>query len=76
MGLNPPLSVWVVYDHPRDMPERVVARRHEVHAGRSLPTPDVVAGDTLNDVRHMLPPGLHCLQRDPCDDPRIVEVWL
>lgn len=72
-----PLSFWVVYDHPRDMPDRVVARRHECHIGGcSWPTADVVVGDTVSAVRERLPRGLVCLPRHPRDEPHIVETWL
>lgn len=74
------LSMWVIYDHPNDMPEQVVARRHEV--GGPIrepfhgPTGDYVTGDTVEAVRGLLPPGLHCMPRTPWDEPQIVEVWL
>lgn len=75
MGMSA-LSMWVVYDHPRDMPEQVVARRHEVRGPLSGPTSDYVTGDTVEAVRGLLPPGLHCMPRTPWDEPQIVEVWL
>jgi len=74
------LSLWVVYDHPFDMPEHVVARRHQVDAnGLAVETPNMIVGDTLEDVREQLPAGLRMIPpelRDPNDDPNIVEVWL
>lgn len=81
MGLNDALasllSMWVVYDHPLDMPEHnIVARRHEVHATGPLATKDVLVGHTLQAVRDQLPRGLARLPRALEDDPTIVEVWL
>ena len=32
--------------------------------------------DTIEGVRRFLPHGLHRLERDPRDDPPVVEVWL
>lgn len=70
------LSMWVVYDHPRDMPDHFVARRHEVHPRGPVPTGDVIKGNTLGEVRARLPPGLYRMPRDPNDEPQIVEVWM
>ncbi len=75
MGLSS-LSMWVIYDRPRDMPKQVVARRHEIRGPLHGPTSDYVTGDTVESVRGLLPPGLHRMPRAPCDEPQIVEVWL
>ena len=73
------LSMWVIYDHPLDMPEHnIVARRHEVHSDVPFETKDVLVGRTLQAVRDQLPRGLSRFPRDPTtpDDPKIIEVWL
>jgi hypothetical protein len=71
------LSMWVVYDHPIDMPEHFVARMHEVlESGASVATSNVIVADSLAAVRRALPPGLARIPRYPADDPNIVEVWL
>jgi hypothetical protein len=31
---------------------------------------------SLDELRGMLPEGLHCLPREPCDEEPIVETWL
>lgn len=72
----PPLSMWVIYDHPEDLPGHVVARRHEVTACGAEPTNDVLLGDTVDAVRDRLPRGLFRLPRNPRDARHIVEVWL
>jgi hypothetical protein len=75
-GLNL-LSVWTVYDHPKDYPDSWVARRHEVRAGgQTVATMDAVFGTSLDDVRAKLPPDLYCLPRQPDDEPHIVESWI
>lgn len=79
MGLSDALlSMWVIYDHPSDMPEHVVARRHEVHATGPTPTDDLILGPNLRAVRAQLPQGLDCLPRaeDTDDESHIIEVWL
>lgn len=73
------LSVWAVYEKPKDYPCNWVARRHEVRGGVSTPTLDVIVSLSLADVRGCLlaeEPGLVCLQRHPDDDPVIIETWI
>jgi len=74
-----PLSIWTVYDHPRDYPEHVVARRWRITAGNAFPTADVRLFADLSAAQEYLgAPGLGLtrLTRDVRDDPAIAEVWL
>lgn len=68
------MNLWVIYDHPDDFPSTkpFVARRHD----GTTPTLDFVWGETLEDVRRKLPPGLSRMDRLAEDDPKIVEVWI
>jgi len=71
------LSVWTIYDHPRDYPRHFVARRSEVLMGGGIGTTnDMHTAPTLAEVRALLPPGLYRLPRQLADDPVIVEVWV
>jgi hypothetical protein len=75
--VDKPLSLWTVYDHPRDFPKNYVARRHEIHSGRVVPTDDLLICSELAAIRENLAErGLTVLPRQPQDDPVIVEVWL
>ena len=74
--MNDALSMWVVYDHPRDHPDKWVARRWEVRAGITAATSDVRFAESLDALRDMIPPGLAMIPRVPQDDPAIAEVWL
>lgn len=65
------LSIWVVYDHPTDHPDVYIARRFV----NDRPTGDTIQGLTLDAVRDQLPAGLARFNRDPKDDPKIVECW-
>jgi len=65
------LSIWVIYDHPTDFPDRYVARRFQ----NDRPTAQFVEGATLDEVREKLPFGLAQFPRHPQDDPKIVETW-
>jgi hypothetical protein len=72
------LPMWSVYDHPQDHPNHWVARRWEVGGAGTEPvaTSQLFKAETLEALRQMLPPGLHCMPRAPGDDPNIVETWL
>jgi len=72
------LSMWTLYDRPRDYPQHYVARRFEVASGHIYPRPtnDMFTADSLEELRMLLPPGLVCLGRNPSDDPNIVETWI
>ena len=69
------LPMWTITAHPSDFIQGFVARM-----SLTLPSPKAtdcaLYGESLQDVRSMLPPGLVCIDRDPNDDPVIVEVWL
>ncbi len=68
------LSIWVVYDHPRDYPDCFVAR---CFIGEQ-PTPSIIVSTDLDRIRDVLEGemGLVKLMRMPGDDPKIVETWL
>jgi hypothetical protein len=71
------LSMWVVYDHPRDYPSAAfAARRWEIVRGGIIVTADMFTADTLEEVRALLPSGLHRMPRLAHDDVAILEVWL
>ena len=70
------LSMWTVYDRPRDYPHGYIARRCEIRsAGRIVQTTEVRIGATLEEVRAQLPPGCTAGRGIAEDDPVIVEVW-
>ena len=72
------LRMWTVYDHPLDYPNDFVARLFEVDASGSHPTSSIIITPDLQTMRDMLrfEMGLTFLDRQPEDDPKIVEVWL
>jgi hypothetical protein len=69
------LPMWTIYDHPLDFPDVFVARRVEVTGDGPIPGEEIYTGDSLDEVRAQLPPGLVCFTRHPHDDPVIVETW-
>lgn len=66
------LPMWTVYDNPSDYPGKFVARMSFYDRATS----NVLVADTLEELRGLLPPRLTRLERDPNDDPVIVEVWV
>lgn len=67
------LEMWVVYDHPKDLPHWWVARKWIGEA----PTNCVMWSDDLEQVRDFLTNlGLAKIDRHPSDDPVIVEQWI
>jgi len=70
------LSIWTVYDRPKDYPTGFIARRFACTALGPCPTLDAWAGE-LEQLREGLnQAGLVRMQRHPDDDAKIVETWL
>lgn len=73
-----PLSMWTVYDHPSDYPEKFVARRFDVDKDGARPSASIIVAPDLETLRGILlcEMRLTCLTRNEGDDPCIVETWL
>lgn len=69
------LSIWTIYENPKDYPGIYVARRWEVSA-TPVATSDLLTGASLEDVRAQLPPGLMRMPANAEDDQSVVESWL
>ena len=70
------LDMWAVYQQPRDYPDSYVARRYIIAPGATMATVDMFIADSLAELHALLPPGLHRIERDVNDDPRILETWV
>ncbi len=67
--------MWVVYGpHTREYPGQYVARMF-VALPKEKVTRFVMTHDTLEELRALLPQGLHCFHRAPSDAPEIIETW-
>lgn len=68
------LTIWVVYDHPLDYPDKFVAR---AWIGEE-PTASIMIADDIEKLRDVLQleMGLVKLMPSPEDDPKILETWL
>lgn len=73
---NGKLSMWTVYDHPKDFPDGFIARRFEVDRDGPKPTMETITGE-LGAIRlAFVKAGLTRLTRNPEDEAQIVECWL
>ncbi len=71
------LLMYTVYRKPSDFPDSYVVRRWAVSAGAvAAETGLWCLADSLEGARQSIPPGAFRLDRNPADDPVIVEVWL
>ena len=71
------LSLWTVYDHPKDFPDAFVARRFDVYPGMVLPTSAVLSASELQPIRETLSEqGFLPMPACSGDDPVIIEVWV
>ena len=72
---NGTLPMHVIYNRPRDYPDKVVVRVRHVGPGFELVSADCTLHATVEEARASLPPGLVCVPRHETDDPVIVEIW-
>lgn len=70
------LTIWTIYEKPKDFPNSLVARRWKISAGGKKATDCIIIGQTLEEVRNLLPYGLTIVPRETNDDPCIVESWI
>jgi hypothetical protein len=70
------MILWTIYKHPRDFPDKFVARPYFSGPGWTTALSYKKLANTLKEIRAMLPPGLHRMERQREDDPVIVETWI
>lgn len=72
------LTLWTIYDHPRDFPRHYVVRGFDILPGGERARPIVCLYDSLTDARH----DCHAhgasgfFSPSPDDDPVILETWI
>jgi hypothetical protein len=69
------LSIWTIYNRPRDWPDGYIARQFQ----NDKPTAIVLCGDadSLEIMREVFArAGLVCMMRADSDDRVIVETWM
>lgn len=70
------ISLWVIYDHPKDHPDAFVVRRWHIDQGITMPDKDCLLAESLPEARGLIPYGRFRLPRQEKDDPVIVESWI
>lgn len=72
------LSMWTIFDRPKDHPDGHIARCFLTGSGllEPMPTTSAITGELETIRESMLLCGLYCLTRDPNDHPNVVETWL
>jgi hypothetical protein len=70
------LLVWTIYKHPRDFPDRWVARPHVTGPHQMGPLRVHLEAESLDELRERLPKELHRVQRSPADEVQIFESWI
>jgi hypothetical protein len=73
------MSLFTIYDHPKDFPDHFVVRRFTVDKRGAIATGDRWNCENIDAARAVirdLLPGAICFARSPEDDAVIVETWL
>jgi hypothetical protein len=71
------LPMWVLYDHPADLPNYFVLRLWDAMTNK--PHPYIFVADTLNAIEQEIdavPGRFHRLSRYEADDPKILATYL
>lgn len=66
------LPIITVYSSPLDYPNMFVARLYDLDQW----TPYVMVRSSLDVIREAIPAQFHRMDRNPDDDPAILEVWI
>lgn len=66
------VELWVIYEHPKDYPDKFVARKWIL----DKPTSEIVLGNTIEEARLGIPKGLTRFLPEKEDDIVIVEIWI
>ena len=61
-----------IYSSPKDYPGKFIARLWDV----TVPTQIVAIADSLEEIRKAKPAEMVIIDRQPKDDPVIVETWI
>lgn len=71
------LTIWTVYQNHPSAPGKFVVRAYDVlPGGKATARIEAFIRDSLDEARAAVPAGLYWMNRNPVDDPTIVETWL
>ena len=68
--------LFTIYESPSDYEGQFVVRERDVTAGGDLEVGGERTAATLDEARALTPEGAVRFERNPEDDPTIVETWL
>ena len=75
--MNNGLTIWVIYDHPKDYPESFVARKFVYIDNELKPTSKTLKDVDIDNIRKKLRgKSFTPLPRLKNDDQKIVETWI
>lgn len=73
----PVLSMWVIYDHPKDEPDHFIARRWLMRDGQMVATRETITCQSVAAIRGFLSSSAFTrINRSASDDASILEIWL
>lgn len=68
---------WTIYQNPRDFPGQYVTRRWVAVGGEPINDPEpLYVGQSLQAAREVIPWDACCMNRQPDDDPVVLETWI
>lgn len=70
------MPMIVVYERPKDHPFGLIARIWNVGPGSVQPTDMAMIANSLEQLRNGIPRRFTRVERNPSDDPNILEVWI
>lgn len=71
------MVVWTITYNAPDVPGKYAVRGHDIlPTGPRAHQANLFVGDTLEEARRAIPPGMVHSPRSVDDDPVIVESWL
>ena len=70
------LTIWTVYEKPRDYPTGWIARMHEVGGAVVKPTGHVIKAVELEPIREKLARAGLSIPRQEDDEWEIIESWI
>jgi hypothetical protein len=76
---NDILTIWLIYNRPRDFPDKWVVRSHAIGTGLSSEARRLARFivDSYQDARAVIPADCTMVRRHPADDGEMIaEVWL
>lgn len=76
--VDPVVTLWIIYDHPTDFPDHFVVRPWSMHCGITTLAPGLSCWQacSLDEARHLIPPGYSNIGRLKQHHPVIEEVWI